>query len=114
MTKPGIYQHFKNKFYTIYGVGKIGVKPASDSFLGQAHYSENPDVKVGIYVGDNGLVLTTASEELDENIEYVVYQALYESAQFGTRPIWIRPRDDFEGYKVMDEQNKVKRFTHLL
>ena len=44
--------------------------------------------------------------------EFVVYKALYNSAEFGKNSLWIRPLKMF-AEKVMVEGKKVPRFTFL-
>jgi cyclomaltodextrinase len=44
--------------------------------------------------------------------EFVVYKALYSSAEFGKNALWIRPLKMFTE-KVMVEGKKVPRFTFV-
>lgn len=44
--------------------------------------------------------------------EMVVYQALYESDEFGKNAIWVRPLPMFEE-DVMKDGKKMKRFSYL-
>lgn len=40
----------------------------------------------------------------------VVYLALYDSEEFGDRAVWVRDYDDFCGWKVLDDGERVERF----
>lgn len=44
--------------------------------------------------------------------ELVLYQALYESEEFGKNTIWVRPLPMFEE-EIVREGKKLKRFTYL-
>ena len=44
--------------------------------------------------------------------EFVVYRALYNSAEFGKNALWVRPKEMF-AEKVMVEGNKVPRFMFV-
>jgi hypothetical protein len=70
--KPGRYQHFKGKFYKVFGTARN-------------------------------------SETLEE---FVVYQALYTSKEFGKNALWIRPKKMFLE-KITHEGKKVSRFKYI-
>jgi hypothetical protein len=68
--------------------------------------------KPGVYKHFKGnlyLALTTGkhTETLEE---YVVYISLYENE---TSQVWIRPIDNFLGYKEFKDGTKVKRFEFV-
>ena len=68
--------------------------------------------KPGIYKhfkGGEDLALFTAKDcETLEDV--VVYMSLYDNE---TSQIWIRPLEDFNGEKELEDGTKVKRFTFL-
>lgn len=63
------------------------------------------------YKGKEYTVLHIAfnSETLEEE---VVYQAEYNTEQFGDRPIWVRSKDMFEEQITIDD-TAVDRFTRI-
>lgn len=63
------------------------------------------------YKGREYIVLTLAhhSETLEE---LVVYQGQYDTEDFGTKPVWVRPREMFED-KVDFNGEKVDRFKAI-
>ena len=58
-------------------------------------------------------VLGVARDCEDPKKLFVVYQALYDSAEFGKNQIWIRPLDDFLGEKELENGKKVPRFKFV-
>ncbi len=70
--KPGIYQHYKGKYYKVLGIARH-------------------------------------SETLEE---FVVYQALYDSEEFGKNAFWIRPKKMFLE-KVFKDGKPVPRFRYI-
>lgn len=44
--------------------------------------------------------------------KFVIYKMLYNKGEFLKGTIWIRPLEDFVGFKEVDE-NKIKRFTKI-
>lgn len=72
------------------------------------------DVKLGKYEhykGNNYLVIGMArhSETLEE---LVVYKALYDSDEFGTNSLWVRPKEMF--FETIDINGvKVPRFKYI-
>ncbi|MDA8596967.1 DUF1653 domain-containing protein [Candidatus Pacebacteria bacterium] len=63
------------------------------------------------YKGREYTVVSIArhSETLEE---MVVYQAEYDTADFGPQPIWVRPREMFEEVVTVDNQS-CERFVRL-
>lgn len=63
------------------------------------------------YKGNLYRVLGTGrhSETLEE---YVVYQGLYDSSEFGKNPLWVRPLNLFQEQVTVDGRS-VPRFTHI-
>jgi hypothetical protein len=63
------------------------------------------------YKGKEYIVLniTRHTETLEE---MVVYQAQYDTSDFGSKPVWVRPRDMFEESIVM-EGARTDRFTPI-
>lgn len=47
------------------------------------------------------------SKHCDSLDEFVVYRSLY-----GNNQLWIRPKDEFFGYKIIDNK-EIKRFTNI-
>ena len=43
----------------------------------------------------------------------VIYQALYESADFGKAQVWVREAADFLGNKKLENGTVVKKFTFV-
>ncbi len=72
------------------------------------------EIKIGKYrhfKGKEYRVIGVAhhSEDLSE---LVIYQALYNSKEFGENAIWARPVDMFLGSKDIDGK-KIKRFEYI-
>jgi len=44
--------------------------------------------------------------------EFIVYQGLYNSKEFGNKPIWIRPKRSFQDNVIMNGK-EVPRFREL-
>ncbi len=70
--------------------------------------------KPGVYKHFKGdlyfaMMLAKDSETLDD---FVVYIPLYFKPNINTRA-WIRPLEDFMGYKVMEDGTKIKRFEFI-
>lgn len=55
------------------------------------------------------LAIAHHSETLEE---LVVYQALYDSKDFGSKPVWVRPREMFED-KVEVDDKLTDRFSKI-
>lgn len=47
------------------------------------------------YKGKNYRVIAIARYSEDPNMRYVVYQALYDTPQFGSDTVWVRPYEMF-------------------
>ncbi|MDP3918549.1 MAG: DUF1653 domain-containing protein [Nanoarchaeota archaeon] len=64
-------------------------------------------IKPGVYKHYKGKLYLFLFEGFDsDNLEpVVVYQGLYNSEEFGDRPIWVRPKKEF-----IDDKEGVKRF----
>jgi len=76
--------------------------------------NSNIQIKIGKYKHYKGklyqvLGLARHSETLEE---LIVYQALYESKEFGNHAIWVRPVKMFTE-NVVFEGKSVKRFTFI-
>lgn len=54
------------------------------------------------YKGGEYEVVALARLESDPQVECVVYRALYESPDYGSGAVWIRPRESFEEVIVHD------------
>lgn len=72
------------------------------------------EIKPGIYKHYKGKlyeVIGTArhSETLEE---LVVYQACYDSPEFGKNAIWVRPKSMFAGNVIVDGK-EIKRFEFV-
>lgn len=63
------------------------------------------------FKGDYYKILCIARDS-DTTLEVVVYQGFYTSKEWGKNPIWVRPLDDFAGFKEIDGK-KIKRFTKV-
>lgn len=44
--------------------------------------------------------------------DYVVYQAQYDSSEFGKKAIWVKSVEEFEK-EIEIEDKKIKRFTYI-
>lgn len=71
-------------------------------------------IKPGIYKhfkGNKYKVIGVAhdSESLEE---MVVYEALYDSVEFGKQALWVRPKKEFLE-KVLVDGKKIPRFKYL-
>jgi hypothetical protein len=62
------------------------------------------------YKGHEYTVLVIARNEAKPEEELVIYQALYDSPDFGKNCIWARERSVFEGILTVDGRD-VERFT---
>ena len=62
------------------------------------------------YKGGEYTVLAIARLESDPSIECAVYQAEYDTDDYGRKPIWIRALSEFEG-EVITGGSVQKRFT---
>ena len=62
--------------------------------------------KGGMYLA---LILAKDSETLED---LVVYIPLYDNPKSNTKS-WVRPLDDFMGYKEFEDGTKVKRFEFI-
>jgi hypothetical protein len=62
--------------------------------------------KGGMYLA---LILAKDSETLED---VVVYIPLYDNPESNTKA-WVRPLDDFMGYKEFEDGTKVKRFEFV-
>ncbi|MGL5830710.1 MAG: DUF1653 domain-containing protein [Candidatus Altimarinota bacterium] len=73
------------------------------------------DIKVGSkyrhYKGQEYLIIGLARHS-DTLEEFVVYQGLYDSQEFGQQPLWIRPKNIFEETVEINGE-KIPRFTHI-
>lgn len=70
--------------------------------------------KLGVYKHFKGgmylaLILAKDSETLED---LVVYIPLYDNPESDTKA-WVRPLDDFMGYKELEDGTKVKRFQFI-
>ena len=73
------------------------------------------DVKLGKYLhykGKSYEVLGVAKNSEKPEEEYVVYRALYDSAEFGDKAMWIRPKAMFLE-EVIVEGKRIPRFKYL-
>jgi hypothetical protein len=74
------------------------------------------EVKLGIYKhsksGKLYKVIGLARNSEDHTQEFVVYQALYESPEFGSNQLWIRPKQMFLETVIISGK-EVKRFEFL-
>ena len=84
--KLGRYQHYKGKLYEVLGMGQFVAHNDSDEFIGTGYHSEDVS-KVQIYLRDESFVLEGND---DSGLEFVVYQALYNSEEFGNNAWWVR------------------------
>ncbi len=71
-------------------------------------------IKIGKYKHFKGkeyqvIGVARHSEDLSE---LVIYQALYESEDFGKEALWARPIEMFLGTKNIDEK-EIKRFEYI-
>ena len=68
----------------------------------------------GIYQhSKNGKFYEVLGIALNSNLEeFVVYQAQYHDSEFGTKPIWLRTRDDFFEVKIV-EGVSLPRFQYI-
>ncbi len=74
---------------------------------------KNP--KLGIYQhfkGNKYQVLGVARHSENHTEEFVVYQGLYDSDEFGKNPMFIRPKEMF-CEKVVVTGKKIPRFKYL-
>ena len=73
------------------------------------------EVKLGTYRHFKGKlyrVLSVARHSEDPTQEFVVYQALYDSEEFGNNAIWVRPKAMF--LETVERDGKVvKRFERI-
>jgi hypothetical protein len=72
-------------------------------------------VKLGKYQHFKGNfynVIGVARHSENPKEEFVVYQALYESKDFGKNTLWIRPKKMFVG-KVVKDGKSVPRFKYV-
>lgn len=106
--QPGFYRHFKGELYEVLGIGQFGQKSSSGEFLGAGFHSEDLS-SVQIYQQEGTLVLEGSDTS---GLDFVVYQAQYDTDQFGSKPIWVRPREMFVGTKK-EEGKEVPRFTFM-
>jgi hypothetical protein len=72
------------------------------------------EVKIGSkylhFKGKHYRVVALARDCDNPQRQLVVYQALYESPDFGKDQVWTRELNDFLGYKELDGK-KIKKFT---
>lgn len=64
------------------------------------------------YKGNYYRVIGIAHHSEDPKKEFVVYQTLYKSKEFGNKALWIRPKKMFLEY-VMHNGKKVQRFKFV-
>lgn len=75
---------------------------------------QNSKIKTGLYKHYKGkMYFVLGSGKNSETLEdMVIYQAMYNSPQFGELPIWIRPLSMFLEYVKVDDKDE-PRFTPL-
>jgi hypothetical protein len=75
--------------------------------------NDNEKVKIGgryrHFKGNEYIVLNIARNS-DTMEETVIYQGQYDSPEFGSKPVWMRPVDKFLDEKEVDGK-MVKRFV---
>jgi hypothetical protein len=73
------------------------------------------DIKVGSkyrhYKGQEYLIIGIARHS-DTLEEFIVYQGIYDSKEFGQQPLWVRPKSIFEEIIEINGE-KIPRFKHL-
>jgi len=108
----GIYQHFKTKnLYVVLGITR---KQSSDEErmyrLGNARYSEDPSMEAEVFADSPGLWLDPKENSVfPRDVQYVVYQGLYTSDEFGPNPTWFRPANMFDE-EIERDGKRMKRF----
>ncbi len=71
-------------------------------------------IKLGIYqhYKGNKYKVIALGRHSETHEEMVIYQALYNSEEFGNNAVWVRPLSMWEDIKDLDGK-KVKRFTFI-
>ena len=97
----GVYKSLKrNNLYNVYGAGNFDELCGGESLLSIGRHSETLS-KIEIYYNDSQkkFILKGDSGDLIPflDMEHIIYQALYDSEEFGKNAYWIRPKEMFFG-----------------
>ena len=98
----------KNKLYEVFGSGNYGNPDDSYELFAKGHHTETLSV-VEIYKKGNSFIL---KGDDNSGLEFVIYQAQYDSEDFGKKAFWIRPKEMFLE-KTTFEGEEVLRFEYV-